>query len=301
MRRWAVWGLFLLASGCDDGPARGGAADARPAFDARAPDDASEREDAGEHDAETADGANPDAGDAGAADGGASDATPADAGSRADASALDAGAPDADPLDVGVLDAAPPDAGFPDATPADAGFPDAAPVDAGSSDASAPDAGSVACTNGAGRALWRITWPSNQGGYARVESWDAACAYSLADPACSLSGEPHDYANWGPGVVFDQSRDFFRVRFSVAGLSFVGAQLYVSAHADGGGIPNAVLESPIYGSLSFAPTVPISTHRTYVVDWSAFLSPSDPPSLTAVTLRSMPSGLAVSELELCVQ
>ncbi len=84
-------------------------------------------------------------------------------------------------------------------------------------------------------------------------------------------------------------------------MRFTSAQLYLAAHADGSGIPNAVLESQLHGSLQFAPTVPSSTHRTYVVDWSAYLTPSDQPSLTAVTLRSMPTGLAVSEIELCVQ
>ena len=84
-------------------------------------------------------------------------------------------------------------------------------------------------------------------------------------------------------------------------LSFSTATLYISAHADGSGIPNGVLESPIYGNMSLVPTVPISQHKTYAVDWTSFLSPTDPPSLTAVTLRSMPTGLAVSFMELCVQ
>ena len=162
---------------------------------------------------------------------------------------------------------------------------------------SALDAGggiTTACSVGPGQALWRLSFPSNQGGYATVEEWDNGCEYSLADQACSLSGEPHSFANFGPGVLFNSSTDYFRVRFSQA-------TLYLTAHAEGSGIPHAVLESPIYGSLSFAPTVPISTHRTYAVDWSDFLSPTDSPSLTAVTLRSMPVGLAVSEIELCVE
>ena len=171
--------------------------------------------------------------------------------------------------------------------------------------ASLPDAGgggiTTACTFGDGQALWRLTFPPNAAGYATVEEWDNGCDYSLANQACSLSGEPHNYANFGPGILFNSSNDFFRVRFSAAGLSFTQATLYITAHADGSGIPNAVLESPIYGSLAFAPTVPISTHRTYAVDWSDFLSPSDNPNLTAVTLRSNPTGLAVSEIQLCVQ
>lgn len=192
-----------------------------------------------------------------------------------------------------------PDAGLPDA-----GLPDAGLLDAGLLDAGLPDAGggiTTACTLGDGQALWRLTFPPNAAGYATVEEWDNGCEYSLADQACSLSGEPHSYANFGPGILFNSSNDYFRVRFSVAGLSFTQATIYISAHADGSGIPNAVLESPLYGSLSFAPSVPISTHRTYAVDWTSFLSPSDNPNLTAVTLRSNPTGLAVSEIQLCVQ
>ncbi len=171
-------------------------------------------------------------------------------------------------------------------------------------DAGSPDAGSniaTPCSGGEGRALWRLTFPANAAGYATVEEWNNGCEYSLANQACSLSGEPHGYANFGPGILFNSSTDYFRVRFSVAGDSFSQATLYLAAHADGSGIPNAVLQSPLYGSLSFAPTVPISTHRTYVVDWSDFLAPTDDPNLTAVTLRSNPTGLAVSEIELCVQ
>ncbi len=164
------------------------------------------------------------------------------------------------------------------------------------------DAGSATpCAAGEGRSLWHFTFPDRRGGYSHLESWDAACEYSLADAACRVAGEPHDYANWGPGVVFDSSSDYWRVRFSVAGMDFDGATLYIRAHADGSGIPQGELSSPIYGTVRFTPTVPISGHRLYAIDWSDFLSPSDSPSLPAVTLRSRPSGLAVSSIELCIQ
>ena len=166
------------------------------------------------------------------------------------------------------------------------------------------DAGTSAsspCETVPGHALWRLRLPDNAGGYATLEAWDNCCDYSLADQACSLSGEPHDEAIFGPGFVFNSSTDFLRVRFSASGLNFNEATLYLSAHAEGSGIPNAVLESPLYGGLTFAPSVPISTHRTYAVDWTDFLSSNDAPSLTAVTLRSNPIGLAVTMMELCVE
>lgn len=157
------------------------------------------------------------------------------------------------------------------------------------------------CQSGPGWTLWRLSWGSNSAGYATVDAWDNGCAYSLANQACSLSGEPHDDANWGPGVVFNSSTDYFRVRFSVQGLSFTSATVYLSAHADGSGIPNAWLQSPLHGDIAFAPMVPISQHQNYAVDWSQHLFPTDDPNLTAVTLRSQPSGFAVSFMELCVQ
>jgi hypothetical protein len=122
----------------------------------------------------------------------------------------------------------------------------------------------------------------------------AACAYSLADPACSLSGEPHNYASFGPGIVFNSTTDYFRVRFSVAGLSFTSATLYLAAHADGSGLPRLQVQSQLHGEYLFQPTVPISTHRLYAIDWTPYLAPTDTPSLTAVTLRPMPTGVAVS-------
>jgi hypothetical protein len=168
-------------------------------------------------------------------------------------------------------------------------------------DAASPDAAGPPCTNGPGRALWRLSWPAGQGGYARVDAWGAACAYSLADPACSLSGEPHNYASFGPGIVFNSTTDYFRVRYSVAGLGFTAATLYLAAHADGSGLPRLQVQSQLHGEYLFQPTVPISTHRLYTLDWTPYLAPGDAPSLTAVTLRPMPTGVAVSQLELCVQ
>lgn len=177
--------------------------------------------------------------------------------------------------------------------------------DTGTSDSSTGGTGSgitsTPCQTGPGWTLWRLSWEPNSAGYANVDAWDNGCEYSLANQACSLSGEPHDYANFGPGVVFNSSADYFRVRFSVQGLSFSNATLYLDAHADGGGIPHGMFSSPIYGTYDLVPSVPISQHKTYTIDWTPYLSPSDAPSLTAVTLESMPIGLAASFMELCVE
>ena len=238
-------------------------------------------------------------GDAATADAAAVDAAAVDAAldAAADAAAADAAAVDAAAVDAAAIDAAAIDALVVDAAPIDALVVDAASVDAALVDAAA----APLCANGPGRVLWRLSWPAGQGGYARVDAWAAACAYSLADPACSLSGEPHNYASFGPGIVFNSSTDYFRVRFSVAGLSFASATLYLAAHADGSGLPRLQMQSQLHGEYLFQPTVPISTHRLYAIDWTAYLAPTDTPSLTAVTLRPMPTGVAVSDLELCVQ
>ncbi|MBK9033121.1 MAG: hypothetical protein IPL61_17935 [Myxococcales bacterium] len=289
--RACVWrsGLLIAATACGGGP---------DAIDAGG-------------DATTVDGAALDAPSADAAtpDAALLDAPVADA--VADAALLDAPTTDATTPDAALLDAPPtdataPDAALLDAPTTDAPTTDAASIDAATTDApvtdAAPlDASAPPCSNGPGRTVWRLSWPSGQGGYARVDAWAAACAYSLADAACSLSGEPHNYASFGPGVVFNSSTDYFRVRFSVAGLSFTTATLYLSAHADGGGLPRLAVQSQLHGEYLFQPTVPISTHRLYAIDWSSYLAPTDAPSLTAVTLRPMPVGVAVSQLELCVQ
>jgi hypothetical protein len=248
--------------------------------------------------------------DAAVVDAAAVDAVSIDA-AVIDAAVIDAAVIDAAVIDAAVIDAAAIDASMIDATVIDAAVVDVAVIDAAaidaiavdavSPDAASPDAAGPPCTNGPGRALWRLSWPAGQGGYARVDAWGAACAYSLADPACSLSGEPHNYASFGPGIVFNSTTDYFRVRYSVAGLGFTAATLYLAAHADGSGLPRLQVQSQLHGELLFQPTVPISTHRLYTLDWTPYLAPGDAPSLTAVTLRPMPTGVAVSQLELCVQ
>ena len=244
-------------------------------------------------------------GDAAAVDAAVVDAAVVDAAvidaTEIDAAAIDAAMIDAAAIDAAMIDAAVVDAAVIDAAAIDAIAVDAASPDAASPDAAYPDAAGPPCTNGPGRALWRLSWPAGQGGYARVDAWGAACAYSLADPACSLSGEPHNYASFGPGIVFNSTTDYFRVRYSVAGLGFTAATLYLAAHADGSGLPRLQVQSQLHGELLFQPTVPISTHRLYTIDWTPYLAPGDAPSLTAVTLRPMPTGVAVSQLELCVQ
>ncbi len=150
----------------------------------------------------------------GPTDAGRPDAQAPDSGAM-DSGRVDTGVVDSGPTDTGVVDSGLTDTGVVDSGPSDTGVIDSGPTDAGPTDAGPTDAGSVACTNGGGRVIWRLTFPSNNGGYARVQEWEASCQYSLADQACSLSGEPHDYANWGPGVLFNSSRDFFRVRFSL--------------------------------------------------------------------------------------
>jgi hypothetical protein len=255
----------------------------------------------GRVDAAVVDAAVVDAAIGGAAiDGAAIDGAAIDVG-LTDAVSMDATEIDAAAIDAAMIDAAVIDAAVIDAAVIDAAAIDAIAVDAASPDAASPDAAGPPCTNGPGRALWRLSWPAGQGGYARVDAWGAACAYSLADPACSLSGEPHNYASFGPGIVFNSTTDYFRVRYSVAGLGFTAATLYLAAHADGSGLPRLQVQSQLHGEYLFQPTVPISTHRLYTLDWTPYLAPGDAPSLTAVTLRPMPTGVAVSQLELCVQ
>jgi hypothetical protein len=237
--------------------------------------------------------------DGAAIDGAAIDGAAIDVG-LTDAVSMDATEIDAAAIDAAMIDAAVIDAAVIDAAVIDAAAIDAIAVDAASPDAASPDAAGPPCTNGPGRALWRLSWPAGQGGYARVDAWGAACAYSLADPACSLSGEPHNYASFGP-----------------ASSSTAPPTTSASATASRPGLhrgdplpgrPRRRLRTAALAGAVAAPrrvsvpaTVPISTHRLYTLDWTPYLAPGDAPGLTAVTLRPMPTGVAVSQLELCVQ
>ena len=108
----------------------------------------------------------------------------------------------------------------------------------------------------------------------------------------------------GTAVLVTTSSGTVRVRYSVAGLSFSGATLHVQARSYSTGSSTDVRAwSPLYGATTFGPVDNDFTYDWYAADWSASLSPSDDPLLTAIELNaSGGSGqLALREVELCLE
>jgi hypothetical protein len=252
--------------------------------------------------------------DAGPLDAGSPDAGPVVIVEPADAGALDAGATDAgagvvEPADAGPPDAGPADAGPPDDSPPDAGPPDAGPIDGGPIDAGpAPLPGlSEPCSNGPGWTVWRLHFDGSSN--PRIDTWDASCSYSLApSSACEARVVTSGFGSVGTvmdgyAVELGTSFPYLRVRYSVEGLAFSSATLWVQARSYAtASSTNIRAWSPLYGDVAYGPVDNDWTYDWYGIDWSEHLSPDDEPGLTAVQLYAyLGSGsLAVHAVELCV-
>ena len=97
---------------------------------------------------------------------------------------------------------------------------------------------------------------------------------------------------------------YIRVRYSVAGLSFSRATVYLQARSYSTSASTYFdVWSPIYGGLEGGPVDNDWTYDWYGVDWSTHLSPADSPSLTAIQIYAgRGSGnLALHAVELCVE
>ena len=98
--------------------------------------------------------------------------------------------------------------------------------------------------------------------------------------------------------------NYLRVRFSVSGLSFTSAAVYIQARSYATAASTYFdIWSPLYGGLNAGPVDNDWVYDWYGVDWTGFLHPSDSPSLTAIQIYgAQGSGkLAVRAVELCVQ
>ncbi|UJR81224.1 hypothetical protein [Sandaracinus amylolyticus] len=258
-----------------------------------------------------------------------------DAGGRVDARiAIDASASDAGAIDIdaGVIDVDASTVGV-DAnvidvdasTSDDAGSEsDASPgddageeLDAGSmADAgSSIDAGptpppglSVPCSNGPGWTVFRLHFDGSSS--PRIDVWDASCSYSLAPgSACEArvvafgTGTVEPVMS-GYAVALGTSSPYLRVRYSVDGLSFTRATLWVQARSYAtSSSTNIRAWSPLHGETTRGPVDNDWTYDWYDVDWTDYLTPSDQPSLTAIQIyaHSGSGSLAVHAAELCVQ
>jgi hypothetical protein len=140
---------------------------------------------------------------------------------------------------------------------------------------------------------------------ASIDVWDASCTYSLSPSSqCRVEDVGSlEIVAGGTAVNLDGS-DVIRIRYSVAGIAFTEATVYVQARSfSTSASTNIELWSPLYGSAFGGPVDQDFVYDWYAIDWSNFLSPADLPGLTAIEIA--PSGgsgnLAVRAVELCVR
>lgn len=162
------------------------------------------------------------------------------------------------------------------------------------------------CQNGPGYTLLRFSF-SNNSTSASVDVWDASCSYSFANQACNVQVV---YPGFGSvsrtseGYPILTSTHYLRARFSVAGLSFTQATLWVQARSYSTGSSTQTRAwSPLYGDVFGGPVDNDFTYDWYALDWSQHLFPTDNPNLTAFQIYAhQGSGsLATRAVELCVE
>ncbi|MCA9544603.1 MAG: hypothetical protein KC613_09435 [Myxococcales bacterium] len=305
MRAALILGVGLLVLGaCNDDPPRRISRDARPGpSDALPLSDALPRPDA-------------DTVDAGPGDQGAPDLSPLD-GAVPDASVADLAAPDLAPpaLDLAVPDMAPPelDLAVPDMAEPDLAEPDMAEPDMAEPDLAPPDLGIPGVPPGRtpcdlwgeGWVLWAFHYDAGSRS-PRIDTWDATCEYGFQNQACSV----YDICRGGIGcevprlndgaVHLSASNYYLQIRFSVAGLAFNRAALFVEARGTrGSGRFNAL--QPGLGGGFQVEQVDGQAYRWYGMDWSELISPADDPGLTAVRIEPDNSTVAVRSVALCVR
>ena len=165
---------------------------------------------------------------------------------------------------------------------------------------------STPCSNGAGQTLFRFHY-DNGSTSARIDVWDAACSYSFANQACNVR---EVYPGFGDldrtsgGFPVCTSSEYIRVRYSVAGIPFTRATLYVQARSYSTGSSTSIEAwSPIYGSQISGLVDNDFVYDWYTIDWSNHLSASDDPNLTAIQLYAYQGSnrLAVEAVELCLE
>lgn len=203
-------------------------------------------------------------------------------------------------------DAGPPvpaDATAPDLTSPDAGTPDLSPPP----DTYNPTGLPVPCKQGPGWTLFRFHYGGG-GTSPSIDVWDASCSYSYAPgSACNVYAV---YPGFGSvsytsqGYPILTTSEYLRVRFSVSGLSFTKAAVYIQARSYATAASTYYrVWSPLYGDKTGGPVDNDWIYDWYGLDWSGYLTPNDPASLTAIQIYAgQGSGqLAVQAVELCVQ
>ena len=166
---------------------------------------------------------------------------------------------------------------------------------------------STPCQTGPGWTLFRFHYGGNSRSPS-IDVWDASCSYSYApNSACNVYAV---YPGFGDvsyssqGYPILTSSEYLRVRFSVSGLSFTRAAVYLRARSYATSSSTYYqVWSPLYGGLESGPVDNDWVYDWYGLDWTGLLHPGDQPSLTAIQIYAgRGSGkLAVRAVELCVE
>ncbi|MEZ4459184.1 MAG: hypothetical protein R3E66_05565 [bacterium] len=163
------------------------------------------------------------------------------------------------------------------------------------------------CSNGSGYTVFRFHY-DNGSTSARIDVWDATCSYSFAPSSICNVREVYpgfgDISRTSEGYPIVTSSHYIRARFSVTGLNFSQANLYVQARSYATSSSSSVRAwSPIYGEVVSGLVDNDFVYDWYEIPWTGMLDPSDSPSLTAIQLYAYQGSgsVAIKAVELCVQ
>jgi hypothetical protein len=221
---------------------------------------------------------------------------------KKDLASADRSNADKSKVDKSKVDKSKTDGGKPDASKPDASKPDAGKADAGN-----PTGLKTPCQQGPGWTLFRFHY-SGGGTSPTIDVWDATCSYSYASSsACNVYAV---YPGFGSvsytsqGFPILTTSEYLRVRFSVAGLSFSKAAVYLKARSYATSSSTYYrIWSPLHGDLAGGPVDNDWVYDWYAMDWTGYLKPTDSPPLTAIQIYAYQGSgqLAVEAVELCVQ
>lgn len=159
------------------------------------------------------------------------------------------------------------------------------------------------CANGQGESIFRFHFASASGADPQIDVWRASCAYSSeSDSECTITSTGAPTALNPEGILLDAD-DALAVRYSVVGLSFSRATIYIRARSDSALSTTGIrVESPIWGDTTVSPIANGPDYQWYSVDWTGYLTPGDDPSVTAMWIRAWmgSQALAIQSVELCV-
>ena len=163
----------------------------------------------------------------------------------------------------------------------------------------------VPCQNGPGWALFRFHYPGSGGTAPAIDVWDATCSYSQsASSTCVAHAvQSTSLVHSNTAILIDGSNEL-QVRFSVQGLSFTGAAVYVRARSYSTNASTRIrAASVLHGEGLMGPVDQDFTFDWYGMDWSTNLLPTDAPLGTALRVYAYQGSgaLAIMSVEVCLR